>query len=58
MEKINSKKLELFLNQKQTLDTLLEHGAITQAQHDFSLNGLRTKMGIDESTEKQNNENK
>ena len=52
---INSKKLELFLNQKETLDTLLEHGAITQAQHDFSLNGLRDKMGITEEDEKINN---
>ena len=52
---INNKKMELFLNQKQTLDTLLEHGAITQAQHDFSLNGLRVKMGIKEENEKSSN---
>ena len=31
------KKKQLFLNQKQLLDTFLEHGAISQAQYDKSL---------------------
>ena len=36
---------QLYLQQKETLDTLLAHGAITQAQHDKSLGDLREKMG-------------
>ena len=39
------KNHELFLKQKRTLDMLLEHGAITQAQHDKSLHDLTEKMG-------------
>ena len=34
----------LFLREKELLDVLLEHGAITQAQHDKSLRDLREKM--------------
>ena len=34
------KKKQLFLNQKQLLDTFLEHGAISQAQYDKSLGDL------------------
>lgn len=30
-----------------TLKTFLEHGAITQAQHDKSLNDLTAKMGME-----------
>ena len=41
------KKKQLFLNQKQLLDTFLEHGAISQAQYDKSLGDLIVKMGID-----------
>jgi hypothetical protein len=41
------KKKQLFLNQKQLLDTFLEHGAISQAQYDKSLGDLIAKMGID-----------
>ena len=44
-------KLDLFLNQKKTLDTLLEHKAISQAQHDYSLGCLRDKMGINDKDE-------
>ena len=37
----------LFLRQKETLDSFLERGAISQAQHDKSLHDLIEKMGID-----------
>ena len=40
------KKHYLFLNQKKTLDLLLERGAISQAQYDKSLGDLREKMGV------------
>ncbi len=39
------KNHQLFLQQKELLDTFLEHGAITQAQHDKSLHDLIEKMG-------------
>ena len=34
----------LYLRQKALLDTLLEHGAISRAQHDKSLHDLTDKM--------------
>ena len=40
------KKLELFRRQKELLNTFLVTGAISQAQHDKSLNCLIEKMGI------------
>ena len=40
------KKLQLFLNQKKTLDTFLENGAISPAQYRKSLGDLREKMGV------------
>ena len=40
------KNRQLFLHQKKTLDTFLEHGAISQEQHDKSLRDLTEKMGI------------
>ena len=40
------KNLELFRRQKELLDTFLSTGAISQAQHDKSLNCLIEKMGI------------
>jgi hypothetical protein len=40
------KKQELFRRQKDLLDTFLSTGAISQAQHDKSLNCLIEKMGI------------
>lgn len=40
------KKVQLFLNQKQTLDLFLERGAISKAQYDKSLGDLREKMGV------------
>ena len=41
------KKKQLFQDQKQLLDTFLEHGAISQTQYDKSLGDLIVKMGID-----------
>lgn len=40
------KKIQLFLNQKKTLDLFLEKKAISQAQYDKSLGDLKTKMNI------------
>ena len=40
------KKRDLYLRQKELLATLLEHGAISQAQHDKSLGDLTEKMGM------------
>ncbi len=42
---LDEKNHRLFLEQKETLDTFLQHGAITQAEHDMSLHDLREKMG-------------
>jgi len=42
----NDSKAKLFLQQKQLLDTFLEHKAINQAQYDVSYNGLIQKMGF------------
>ena len=42
------KNHELFLKQKRTLDMFLEHGAISQAQHEKSLHDLMEKMGESE----------
>jgi len=43
------KKTQLFLKQKELLDTLLSHHAISQAQHDKSLGDMMEKMGIKEA---------
>ena len=43
------KKRQLFLNQKELLDTFLEHHAISQAQYQKSLGDLRLKMGFSEA---------
>ena len=43
------KNHQIFLQQKETLDTFLERGAISKAQYDKSLNDLRTKMGEEKS---------
>ena len=43
------KNKQLFLNQKELLDTFLERHAISQAQYDKSLGDLRVKMGITET---------
>ena len=42
------KNHQLFLTQKAILDKFLAKGAISQAQHDKSLNCLIEKMGIGE----------
>ena len=39
-------KKELFLRQKQLLDTFLEHGAISWEQYDKSLGDLIVKIGV------------
>lgn len=44
----DDKKRELFLHQKETLDTFLETGAITKAQYDKSYGDLVKKMGMEE----------
>ncbi len=41
------KKRDLYLRQKQLLDTFLEHGAISQAQYDKSLGDLTEKMDME-----------
>lgn len=47
-EKIyDEKKIELYKNQKELLDTFLSHGAITKAQYDKSLGCLTEKMGME-----------
>ena len=43
------KNHQIFLQQKETLDTFLERGAISKAQYDKSLNDLRNKMGVEKS---------
>ena len=40
------KKRDLYLLQKELLATILEHGAISQAQHNKSLGDLTGKMGM------------
>lgn len=40
------KRIQLYLNQKQTLDLFLERGAISKAQYDKSFSDLTMKMGI------------
>ena len=50
-ENHETKQKELFRNQKQLLDTFLEHGAISRAQYDKSLGDLILKMGIKEEPE-------
>lgn len=40
------KRIQLYLNQIQTLDAFLERGAISKAQYDKSLGDLTVKMGM------------
>ncbi len=42
---IQEKNHQLYLRQKRMLDMFLEHGAISQEQHDKSLHDLMVKMG-------------
>ena len=40
-------KMQLFLNQKATLDLFLERGAISKAQYDKSYGDLKRLMGFE-----------
>ena len=40
------KRVQLYINQKQTLEAFLERGAISKAQFDKSLGDLTIKMGM------------
>ena len=40
------KKIQLYLEQKKTLEPFLAHGAISRAQFDKSLTDLTVKMGM------------
>ena len=42
---LEQKNHQLYLKRKQMLDMFLEHGAISQSQHDKSLHDLTEKMG-------------
>ena len=42
------KRIQLYWNQKKTLDTLLEHHAISKTQYDKSLGDLTVKMGMEQ----------
>ena len=44
------KKKALYERQRDMLKSFLEHGAITQAQHDKSLHDLTVKMGFEKET--------
>lgn len=46
MTKQRWQKIQLFLNQKSTLDLFLKNGAITQVQYNKSLGDLRVLMGV------------
>ena len=41
------KKVQLYLNQKKTLDDFLERGAISKAQYDKNLGDLTEKMEME-----------
>ena len=43
------KKKQLYLKQKELLDTFLEHHAISKEQYDKSLHDMSEKMGYGES---------
>lgn len=47
IDNADEKKRQLFESQKETLDILLAHKAISQADYNKSLNGLIKKMGIE-----------
>ena len=42
------KRKELFLTQKETLDTFLSKGAISKAQYDKSFGDLKRLMGFED----------
>lgn len=43
---LEEKRIQLYFNQKQTLDAFLERGAISKDQYDKCLGDLSLKMGI------------
>ena len=43
---MDDKKIRLFIEQKKTLDTFLERGAISKAQYDKSYGDLVKLMGM------------
>ncbi len=45
------KKRDLYLRQKQLLDTFLEHGAISRTQYEKSLGDMTVKMGMEPNGE-------
>lgn len=45
---MDEKKKSLFIEQKRTLDTFLERGAISKAQYDKSYGDLVRLMGMEE----------
>jgi hypothetical protein len=47
----DEKRVQLFLNQKKTLDLFLERNAISKAQYDKSLGDLIEKMEMQNVTE-------
>ena len=47
------KRIQLYLNQKQTLDLFLERGAISKAQYDKSFSDLTVKMGMNGMSNKE-----
>jgi hypothetical protein len=47
----DEKRVQLFLNQKKTLDLFLERNAISKAQYDKSLGNLIEKMEMQNVTE-------
>lgn len=54
VEEPDAKKLDLFLKQKETLDTFIKHGAITSAQYQKSFGDLKVKMGLEKYCEVHN----
>ena len=53
MDKEEQRK-QLYLQQKQLLDTFLARHAISKAQYDKSLGDLTAKMGMEKVLEEQN----
>ncbi len=47
----DEKKIQLFLEQKKTLDIFLSNGAITEAQYNKSYGDLVKLMGMEEIAE-------
>ena len=47
----DEKQIQLYLKQKETLESFLARGAISQAQFDKSFHDLTEKMGMEECIE-------